>query len=299
MHHLGEIAALATSVCWTCSSLAFEAAGRRIGALSLNLVRMGIALVLLAAVATAWRGLPLPTDVHGPAWAWLSASGIVGFVIGDLCLFSALTRLGVRISMLIQSLAPALTALLGWACLGETPSAGAALGIALTVAGVVWATAARTGRREAARTVTVVGLLLAFLGAFGQAAGMVLSKHGMALPGEARVDALAATQVRALAGTLGFVLVMQASGWWGRFSGALRDTRALGLASVGAFFGPCLGVTLSLFAVSRTQAGIASSLMALPPVLLLPVVAMRGERVGMAGVLGALAAVAGVVVLVA
>jgi drug/metabolite transporter (DMT)-like permease len=292
--HIGELAALGTAVCWTGSSVAFEISGRRMGSLPLNLVRLSLALLLLTGVAMLARGRALPLDVPPPAWAWLTVSGLVGFVFGDICLFRALVIMGVRVTMLIQATAPAMAALLGWAILGERPGAGAAVGMALTSAGVVFVVLRGTDGLQ----VTTEGVLLALAGALGQAGGLILAKIGLrSATAGVEIHPVAATQVRALAGVVGFVLVHQLAAAWPRLRAGVADRRALGIAAIGALLGPCLGVSLSLFAVSRTQTGIAASLMALTPILLLPVSWARGERVSSRAVVGTLAAVAGVALL--
>jgi drug/metabolite transporter (DMT)-like permease len=294
---LGHLAALGTAVCWSFSALAFAAAGRRIGVLPLNLIRLVIAFGFLSAAAWAWRGLPLPFDATPRAWVWLGVSGLVGFVFGDLCLLQAYAVIGPRLSSLLMSLAPLLTALIGWLLLGETLSGRDALGMALTVAGIAWAVlerepAAPGGARRGPRP-SLAGVALGFGGALGQAGGLVLSKLGMG-----SYDAIAATQVRAAAGIAGYALLLLAVRGWPRVGEAVRDRPALGFAATGAFFGPFLGVTLSLFAVRHTVAGVAASIMALQPVLVIPlVVLLHREKVGIGGIAGALVAVAGVALL--
>jgi drug/metabolite transporter (DMT)-like permease len=71
----------------------------------------------------------------------------------------------------------------------------------------------------------------------------------------------------------------------------------MGPAAIGAVFGPFLGVGLSLLAVQLAPTGVASSVMATTPVLMLPVSWLRGEKFGWAGALGAVIAVAGVALL--
>ena len=146
--HLGHLAALGTAVCWAFSALAFAAAGRRIGVLPLNLIRLVMALGFLCLAAWALRGLPLPVDASPRAWGWLGVSGLVGFVFGDLCLFRSYVLIGPRISSLMMSLAPLLTALIGWLVLGETLTGRDALGMALTVAGIAWAVLERPPLRS-------------------------------------------------------------------------------------------------------------------------------------------------------
>jgi drug/metabolite transporter (DMT)-like permease len=298
---LGHLAALGTAVCWAFSALAFAAAGRRIGILALNLIRLAIALLLLSAAAWALRGAPLPLDASPHAWEWLGISGLVGFVFGDLCLFQAYRLIGPRLSSLLLSLAPPLTALIGWLALGETLTGRDALGMALTVSGIAWAVgerhpAAEPGAAQVAAPAVrrpLAGVLLGLGGALGQAGGLVLSKLGM---GE--YDPVAATQVRAVAGIAGYLLLLLVCRRWASVGAALRDRPALGFASAGAFFGPFLGVSLSLYAVRHTVAGVAASIMALQPVLVIPlVVVLHRERVGIGGIAGALVAVAGVALL--
>ena len=297
--YLGQTAALGTAVCWTCSALAFSVAARRIGVLSLNLIRLALAFGFLCLAAWALRGSPLPLDATPRAWEWLSVSGLVGFVFGDLCLFQAYVLIGPRISSLLMSLAPPLTALIGWLVLGETLTGRDALGMILTTAGIAWAVLERHPEGEAPGAgrpgprASLAGVVLGSCGALGQAGGLVLSKLGMG-----SYDAVAATQVRVVAGIAGYALLLLAFGRLGRVRESIRDRPALGYATLGAFFGPFLGVSLSLFAVRHTVAGVAASIMALQPVLIIPmVVLLHRERVGIGGVFGALLATAGVALL--
>jgi len=299
--HAGELAALGTAVCWVATALTFEAAGHRIGSLRVNLLRMPVAFGLLSLAAWASRGLALPTDATAHAWGWLALSGVVGFTFGDLCIIRAFVVLGPRLSTLVMSLAPVFAAVLGWAVLGEVLGGLDLLGMALTLSGVAWAVLDRerpTGRGwrspgERPPRRAFAGVLLALGGAFGQGAGLVLSKLGMGT-----YPALPATQIRVLAGVAGYVLLFTVLGWWHRIPEAVADRPAMAWTALGAFFGPFLGVTLSLVAVKYTATGVAASLMATTPVLIIPVVVLLGrERVGLGGVAGALLAVVGVAVL--
>jgi len=294
---LGEIAALGTAVCWTASSLAFSAAGKRIGSLSLNLVRLVLALALIGAYNLVRRGSFVPLDATPEAWAWLSASGLVGFVLGDLCLFRAFVLVGPRVSMLIMALAPPIAAVLGWFVLGERLSALGVLGMVVTLVGVATVVRERAGESTsgaAAGGEAMRGALLAFGGAAGQAVGLVLSKVGMK-----SYDPFAATEIRIIAGVVGFSLLFTLVGWWRRTFESLRDRRALGFATFGALAGPFVGVSLSLLAVQHTQTGIAATIMSTTPVLLIPaVIVLHKERVSLRASLGAIVAVAGVGLLV-
>ena len=78
----------------------------------------------------------------------------------------------------------------------------------------------------------------------------------------------------------------------------VRDGRGMGYTTIGAFFGPFLGVSLSLMAVKFLPAGVAQTIMAVVPVLIIPfVVVINKEKVSLRAVVGACLAVAGVGVL--
>jgi len=323
--YAGQLAALATAACWVATAISFEAAGRRIGSLTVNLVRLVWALGMLALVGWLHRGLPLPTDAGRHAWLWLAVSGLVGFTFGDLCLFRAFVVLGSRLSTLMMALAPPLAALIGWLLLGEVLGPRDLLGMALTLGGVAWAVLERPAKRAdlaadlgvdgmaaappavadggdaatperpgaLARLRRFQGVALGLGGALGQGGGLVLSKYGMGA-----YDPFAATQIRVLAGLAGYLALFSALGWWRRMPAAVADRRAMGFTFVGAFFGPFLGVSLSLVSVQLIPTGVAASLMATTPVLIIPVVVLMGrEKVGLGGVAGALLAVAGVALL--
>jgi len=283
----GELAALGTATAWTGSSLAFEAAARRIGSLSLNFLRVTMALGWLTAAAWLIRGRALPTDATDAQWAYLATSGLVGMVLGDLCTFRAYVEFGARRTMVVSTVTPILTAALAWLFLDERVTAREALAMAVIVGGVLLAVRERGGD-PASRTRLWRGAALAAAGALGQAGGLLLSKRGLA-----GYSAIAGTQIRVATGVVGFALVLTLAGWWPRLRAALGDRRALGWTAIGALFGPGIGVALSLYAVSHAHTGVAASLMALPPVLVLPLVIARGERVGARGVVGALIAVGG------
>ncbi len=265
--HWGELAALGTALCWTGTAIAFESAGKRIGSLVVNFVRLVIAVFFLSALTLATRGLPFPTDATTHHWIWLAVSGWVGFNIGDLCLFRAFVLLGSRTSVLIMSSVPPITAILGWFLLRESLRPLDLLAIVLTVTGIAWVVSQRRNPNATApeeRGHRTQGVLLAFGGAIGQAGGLILSKYGMQ-----DYDPFAATQIRIYAGIVGFVILFFVTRWWPRVFAGIRDGTAMLRTSIGAFFGPFLGVSLSLVAVQRTETGVAATLMAMTPIFIL------------------------------
>lgn len=294
-NYLGEIAALLTAVCWTVTAMAFESAGKRVGALSLNLIRLVIGLIFLAIYNAIFNDGFMPSATRYQ-WFWLALSGVVGFVLGDLFLFRAFILIGARISMLIMALVPPLTALIGWITLGEILSGIEFLGMGLTLLGIMLVISTKLDFKKGGLGKTlkagplVLGSLLALGGALGQAAGLVLSKKGMQ-----DMNAFEATQIRIMAGVVGFTLVITLFKRWGHLLGALKDLKAMKFMTLGSFTGPFLGVSFSLLAVQHTDTGVAATLMALTPVMIIPpAILLNKERIRIIEIIGAIVSIGGV-----
>jgi drug/metabolite transporter (DMT)-like permease len=292
--HAGEFAALAVAVFWTITALAFESASKKVGSLPVNWIRLLVGFVFLSVFTFFYRGLLLPVDASAKSWFWLTLSGIVGFVMGDLFLFRSFVLIGSRIAMLIMALAPPMTALMGRIFLHERMSRLSLLGMALTLLGIAMVVLDRPTQEAPIKlSRPVTGILLALAGAVGQAAGLILSKIGM---GE--YSPFAATQIRILAGIAGFTVILTAMKAWPRTLAAVKHGPAMARLTAGAFFGPFLGVSFSLISIQHTKTGIASTIMSTVPVLIIPpAVIFLKEKITIREILGALVAVAGVAIL--
>ncbi len=296
-NYFGEIAGLLTAVFWTVTSMAFESAGKKVGSLAVNLIRLVIAFFLLGVYSWIARDFFFPTDATAFQWKWLALSGLVGFVLGDLMLFQAFVVIGARISMLMMSLAPPFAAFIGWLILGEMLSALNWLGMAVTMTGIIIVILKREKSelngsivRRLTSGYSVPGILLALGGAIGQASGLVLSKKGMG-----SYDAFSASQIRVLAGIAGFGILFFFIKRWPRVWAAFKNPPAMRRIALGAFFGPFLGVSFSLLAVQHTETGVAATLMAIVPVLIIaPSVLLLNEKVNTKEILGAIITVMGV-----
>ncbi|MEN8172901.1 MAG: DMT family transporter [Chloroflexota bacterium] len=292
MNYIGEFAALGTSLAFSFGSIFFSLAGHRLSAIVANRTRLIVAAVLLSLTHWLILGSLWPLDADPQRWFWLSLSGIVGLVLGDIFLFQAFLWIGPRLSMLMMSLAPVIASLLAWIFLDEILSTGQIFGILLTLAGIAWVVMEDGKKNQAVNLNYRRGILYGLGGAVGQAAGLILAKNG--LSGD--FSPISANVIRMLAA----VVVM-----WGMtfFQGQVSDTikkiranpRGLSYILVASFFGPFIGVSLSLLAVQHAEIGVASTLMALPPVFLLPIsYLVFKERFGWRAVLGTLLAVGGV-----
>jgi drug/metabolite transporter (DMT)-like permease len=297
MKHPGEIAALITAMFWTITALSFEAASKRIGSMVVNLLRLIIGFIFLSIFAWIYRGYLFPVDATGRTWMILIISGLIGFTFGDLCLFQSFVVIGARISMLLMALAPPMTAMISWIILGEKMTPMGWIGMIITITGIAMVVLKREdkpvkphARRKFRFNYPIWGILLGLGGALGQAAGLVLSKFGMK-----DYDPFASAQIRIMAGISGFIVLFFILGLWRNTYRALSDHRALAQLSLGAFFGPFLGVSFSLLAVQLTNTGIAATIMAIVPVLIIPPsIILFKEKVTLKEIAGAILAVGGV-----
>lgn len=252
-----------------------------------------LAVVLLSITHLVVQGGWFPVGVEGYRWFWLGLSGIIGLVLGDGFLFQAFVLIGPRRSMLLMSLVPIISTVIAWAFLGETLSAIEIMVVVLTVGGIAWVVSERGGANGSPVDPRQywLGVLAGLGGALGQALGLVASKKGMA----GNFDPLSATLVRMVVAAVVIWLYALFQGRARRTLNALADRHANLSILGGAITGPFLGVWLSLVAVQFTRVGIASTLMALPPVfVLLPSVWIFKERIGFQALLGTAVAIGGV-----
>jgi drug/metabolite transporter (DMT)-like permease len=305
----GIAAALGTAFCWAFTALFFGAASRRIGQFHVNQIRLVIACLFLGgacAVAGVYSEAPLAQLIL------LALSGLVGLTLGDAAMFLSLQIIGPRRASLIMALAPGFAALLMVPLLGEGLSIVGVAGMAITLGGVMWVVFER-GQPGEIMGNAVLGIFMGVLGALGQAGGLILSKAGLGMAEPAGllnelggIDASTARTIHPLYGTFvrmvaGTVLLVGYGAMIGRLAttlGRLKDRKALGQTTAGAFFGPFVGVTLSLTAVSLTNTAVAATVMATSPVLVIPIVRIvYRHAITWRAVIGALVAVAGVAVL--
>jgi drug/metabolite transporter (DMT)-like permease len=301
MAYFGEFAALLTAVFWTVTSMAFESAGKKVGSLSVNLIRLIIAFFIYCVYTQITRGMYFPFDATAESWMWLALSGLVGFVIGDLLLFQAFVVIGARISMLMMAMTPPFTAFISYFILDEVLSPMNWLGMIITLTGISIVILKRENkglngnnkiRKRLTSAYSVQGILLALGGALGQAIGLVFSKKGMG-----DYDAFAASQIRVLTGIIGFAILFLFMKRYGKVWEAMRNKSAMKRITLGSVFGPFLGVSFSLLAIQYTKAGIAATIMSIVPVLIIPpAIILFKEKVNWKEIVGAIITVGGVAV---
>ena len=306
MAYIGEIISLVVAVSWTATALFADEASHRLGSLTVNVIRLVLGSVFLGLILWLTIGAPYPRFADGQTWFWLALSALVGYLFGDFCLFNSYLVIGARFGQLFMTLAPPMAAIAGWAMLGETLSWRSMLAMAVTISGIAISILSKGEDKKVHFTLPLKGILLGLGAGAGQGVGLVLSKVGMqhyeaALPADmpammGTMMPFAATQIRALIGGLGFVAMLLIQRQGRHFVEVTRnDRKGVRAAVLTTIFGPVLGVSLSLMAVQYANAGIASTLMALTPVLIiLPYALIHKQRVRPKELLGVAVSMLGV-----
>jgi len=295
MNFIGEIAGLATSFFFAMSAFIFSKAGSMVGPLVTNRMRLIIALTYLVILNLILFNEPLPFSVGSSHWLWLGLSGVIGLALGDAFLFQSYVFVGPRLGILLLSLAPIFGSIIAWIFFGETLTLMQIIGIVLALAGIGWVV---MSHEEAANTPhghTRRGVIFGILAGLGQAIGLVLAKQGMVND----ISPFQANAIRMLAAATFIWIWTLAEGQAKATIKTVREQpKVLKLIALGALVGPLLGVSTSLLAVQHAEVGVASTLMALPPVIVLPIsYFVFKEKVGWQAIAGTLLAILGVAVL--
>lgn len=325
---IGEILSVGVAVSWTATALFAEVASKRIGSLPLNVARMVISLLLFFLTLWVLLGVPYPRFADAHTWGWLLLSGVVGYVIGDYCLFQGYIMIGSRFGQLFMTLSAPAAAITGRLLLGEQMSLLAIVGMCVTLFGIALSILSKdkTGEDGVSSShssslhlnLPLKGVIYACGAGICQGIGLVLSKMGMesyhvalslqgisaqSVPGGALLPIplylslpFAATMIRTIIGLVGFLFLLMVftKDGIGQLRRAAHDRKSMFCAFASTFFGPFFGVSLSLLATQYTSTGIAQTLFALTPILIIaPAAILFHQKVTAREVIGAFISVTG------
>ncbi len=295
MDIIGELAALATSFCFALTALIFTSAGRMVGSQTTNRIRLVFALIYLTILNLLLFRTPLPFTAVSSRWIWLSLSGVIGLSLGDAFFFQSLVSVGPRLGSLLLSLAPIFGSIIAWIFFGETLTLLQITGIVLALAGIGWVVMSHEEPADTPHGHTQRGVIFGVLAGLGQAVGLVLSKQGMF----GSFSPFQGNVIRMVAAVIFTWLLTAVDGSFNTTITTVRgQPRAIRLIALGAFIGPVLGVSASLLAVQHAEIGVASTLMALPPVIVLPIsYFVFKEKIGWQAIAGTTLAILGVAIL--
>ena len=283
MQYVGELISIGVAFSWTATALLSEYGSKRMGNLTLNLSRMVITLVFSGILFWVTGGTLLPAHASTEAYLWMMLSGLVG-------------------GQLFMTLAPITAAIMAWFTLGQEIRPTAILAMIVTLSGIAISVLGRGDHHKLSLKLPLAGVLFAIGAAVCQGVGLVLSKIGMdhyeasltgALPGW--LLPFHANFFRCVAGVAGFALLMVFKEGFSPLAKGVRDRKGMMTAVLTTIFGPFVGVGASLLAVQYTAAGIASTLMALTPIIIiLPAYWIFKQPITAKSLVGALISVIGV-----
>ena len=300
MTYIGELISIGVAFSWTATALLSEFGSKRLGNLTLNVLRMAMALLLSLVLFAVVTGSPLPPGASLEAQGWMLLSGLVGYVVGDFCLFQCYIIIGSRYGQLFMTLAPLSAALMAWVTLGQQMTLMSIVAMLVTLLGIGISVLGRGEHHRVSLRLPLSGVLFAIAAAVCQGVGLVLSKIGMdhyqTVEGMPEwIVPFSANFYRCIAGIVGFSLLLWLRDGFRPLREALHYRKGLTAATATTIFGPFVGVGFSLMAVQYTAAGIASTLMAMTPIIiLLPSKWLFHERITWRAVLGAVISVVGV-----
>ncbi len=293
MIYLGETAALITAFLWAGSSMAFAAAANRTGTLQVNIDRLLFAFLFLSATIFITN---IEVFISTEQMTYLAVSGLIGLVFGDTYLLKAYRHIGPRLAMLLMSLAPGITALLGYIFLDETMSFLALTGMGITLSGIILVVVERGEQPAANYKISKIGIWYGILATIGQAVGLVIARFAFDL-GE--INGFTATVYRIIPSLIVlFAVSLLLKRYNNPFKLYKEKPSAFGFTILGTVMGPFLGITFSLIAIANAKIGIAATLMSVVPIIMLPLVKIfYKENLSYKAIIGAILAVAGVAIL--
>jgi uncharacterized membrane protein len=284
---LGAVCALGAALAWSVTSLLARSLMPHYGSVTINAVRSGIAGVLLIACVSARDGPATLVTMSATTFLVLVVSIVAAIGVGDTVFFESTRAIGLGRAMTIATTYPIGAAALAVALYGERITPATAAGSLLTLGGVALIVGARG---DAAPERLWFGVWTAVVASIAWAVSTVMMKTPLH-----EIEPLTAQAIRLpLASALLWLTP------WTRGAGAaLRQGGRGPLVRLGVL-SVITAASSVLFVASLKYAGVAigSVLSATAPLFALPLgVLFLGERVSAWTVLGALVAVAGVVVL--
>ncbi len=293
MPYVGEVSAIATAVLWSITSFLFAFASERVGSVQVNINRIILAAIILFLIISV-SGIEY--NLSSTQIYYLILSGIAGLVLGDSFLFKAFQVIGARLGMILMSLVPAISAILAWIFLNEIITSLGIIGMIITIFGVLLVVTDKSHTSTIKGEISKAGILFGFLGAVGQAGGLVLAKFAFA---EGHINGFVASFTRLFSsGIIIFIIGVLFRRYRNPLQMYKNEIPALKATIAATVLAPVLGITLSLVAIEFTKVGIASTLMALVPIVMLPISKYYfKEKLSLQAISGAFIAVGGVVVL--
>ncbi len=296
---IGEFAALGAALAFGFTSTSFTLAGRKIGAISSLAFSLPISMVILIGLHIVMVGDIFPFSAGLDRWFYLTVSGVFGFVISSIFILRAFQYIGPRLTLLVASFAPILSAIIAWVFLGQELPNNAIWGIALVLTGIVWVVT--EGDNDAKRKVEAdntdyrKGLIFAVGGALGQAIAIVFSSQGVS----GDFPAMSASLMRTFVAVVTIWLFIMSQGNVRRnLRLIIAESYSMRFIMIAAVSGPVIGASLVLLSLQFTTVGVSSTLTNTTPIILIPIgYFVFKEKITARAIVGTMIAIAGIAVL--
>lgn len=292
------LAAFLSTIFFSLSAIFANRSIRAVGAVQANLGRLLVALLLLGLYAHRVGG-----GLRGAGRNWFLLSGLIGMGLGDLASFSALPRLGSRLTVLMaQCLAVPIAMATEWSWLGTTLRATQVTWSFVIVAGIV--VAVLPSKASPPRVpVKLSGFIFGLLAACGQGLGAVVSRKAnavTALAGEP-IDGITAAYQRIVGGFAITLLYFSARALFAKSAATSAPRpawREYAWIPANALCGAVIGVSCYQWSLATTPSGIVLPIVATTPLVIVPLSYwLEGEKPSRRSFVGGAAAVAGAVAL--
>jgi drug/metabolite transporter (DMT)-like permease len=297
--------ALLSAILFSVSGVCGHRAAKSIGGTEANFWRITVSAVFLTFYAYVWG-----VGTLSPSFPLFFLSGILGIGIGDVAYFQALPKLGSRLSLLlIECLSAPVAAIIEWVWLGTVLTSSQILCGTVILGGVAIALVP-SQRGHSSRKELFVGSALCALSALAGGYGVVLSRKAFAVDAAADFSLSAANAgfQRVLGGLLiGGICLLFVKRKELRIQARAPRHLVIEVAKrkwkavwywvlLNGVAGQTLGVTCMQWALRTTPAGIVMAIIALTPILIIPLaVWIEGERPSRISLVGSLIAVTGVI----
>ncbi len=283
----GLISAGSAAFLWALATILYKNTGKTEHPIKLNFLKGVIALGLLGATALITRSeLTIPR----PELFLLAISGIIGIGIGDTAYFYALKLIGAQQTLVIATLAPAVTILFGGLFLSEILTVQVFFSILLSIGGIILVILAGNVERQ---RFSWIGYGWAGLAMIAQAIGILLSRLAMK---SHPLASLSSAIVRLFFGVI-FILLIILLQKRNLFNFSFDTKNNFYWFLLAVFIGTYITIWLQQNALIFLDAGIAQTILSTSPIFIALLHLIQGYPVKLKTILGILLTVMGVFML--
>ncbi len=305
---VGFLFAFAASLSFAIASFPFTELSRNFSVSRLNLVRLcgaSLLLFIASAIVEQQTFFPVFSAAYSHAWIWLGLSGVVSLALGDYLIFRCFTILGPQLGNVLTTFSPASALLFGIFMVGENINWVGITGIAITIAGVIGISLARSQRNsipDHGHGSVAAGITWGAIASVCHGTGIVFAKKAFIMQEAAGhpIGPLSATFIRVLAGAAALLLIAAFTDRGVFKAGAFKlNTKGRKSFLIATVLNPTMALSLSMFSILYINVAAAQTILAMVPLFALGVALLfYKEKITTRSVIGVTAALIGVILLI-